>query len=79
MIKMKIKMSMKLIMNIWEIFLQEPERDLEELMINKLLVQGLLNKLRNLMMITKMMMKEIQIVMKKTMLMNKIKQKMTMG
>ena len=76
---MKIRMSMKLIMNIWEIFLQEPERDLEELMINKLLVQGLLNKLRNLMMIMKMMMKAIQIAMKKMMLMNKIKQKMTMG
>ena len=73
-----IKMSIKLIMNIWEMYQQEQGIDSEESEINKL-VQGSSIKLKIQMMTMMMTMWVIQTVMKmKTKLMDKTKQKMRM-
>ena len=73
-----IKMSIKLIMNIWEMYQQEQGIDSEESEINKL-VQGSSIKLKIQMMTMMMTMWAIQTVMKmKTKLMDKTKQKMRM-
>ena len=71
-------MSIKLIMNIWEMYQQEQGIDSEESEINKL-VQGSSIKLKIQMMTMMMTMWAIQTVMKmKTKLMDKTKQKMRM-